>query len=89
MKKAYQATEMNETLKVHVLLDHLVQSLLFLGRPDGLGIWTEQAGESVHHFFLKTWDKYRVNCMTDAEGSFVTYAERLMKAVVEFSSQHV
>lgn len=89
VKKAYEATEMTETLKIHVLLDHLAQCLQFLGRSDGLGIWSEQACESVHHAFLKTWNKYKVNSMVDAEGSFATYAGRLMRAVVEFSSQHI
>ena len=82
-KLAYKSTGVSETLKVHVIMEHLKNCLSYLdGR--GLGLWSEQAGESVHREFLKFWDKYKINLLEDS-----SYAERLKRAVVEFSSLHI
>lgn len=80
---AFKGIEMSETLKIHVLLDHLEHCLHFLGE-DGLGKWSEQAGESVHRVFLRFWNKYKVNQIENP-----IYSIQLKKAVVEFSSQHI
>lgn len=60
LEKTYAALEINETLKVHVTIKHLKQSLSFLGNY-GLGIWSEQAGESIHRCFLQFWKNYKTN----------------------------
>ena len=78
-----EATEVSRTLKIHVAVKHIQECLHFLdGR--GLGVWSEQAGEAIHREFLKYWDKYKMNCMSDLQ-----YSARLKKAVVEFSSHHI
>lgn len=75
--------EISKTLKIHVLVEHLKHCLHFLGK-NGLGLWSEQAGESIHREFLKFWERYKINLLEDS-----TYPTRLRRAVVEFSSRHI
>ena len=83
LNKTLKATEVSETLKSHVALNHIKHSLHFLDKR-GFGIWSEQAGESIHKEFLKFWARYKINLLSDP-----SYSKRLKKAVVEFSSQHI
>lgn len=82
-KRIYPSTGLSITLKVHVLLEHLGHGLHFLN-GQSLGLWSEQAGESVHREFLKYWEKYQVNNIASPN-----YYNQLKKAVVEFSSRHL
>lgn len=83
-KRSLAATNVTETLKIHVCLKHLEQSLEFLEREEGFGIWSEQAGESVHREFLKFWSRRKMNNITDPN-----YCVKLKQAVVDFSSKHL
>ena len=83
LKRNYLATDVTHTLKVHVLLEHLYHGLHFLN-GNSLGMWSEQAGESVHIEFLKYWSKYRINHLESEN-----YIKQLKKAVIEFSSRHL
>lgn len=83
VRKAFLATGVSETLKMHVLTRHLTDCLKFLS-GFGLGDWSEQAGESVHREFLKFWNRYKINIVKDS-----AYPDKLKKAVVAFSSQHI
>lgn len=83
LKTALKATEVSETLKIHVILDHLKNGLHFLN-GFGLGLWSEQAGESIHREFLSNWMKYKINSLDHP-----SYLEHLKKAAVEFSSLHI
>lgn len=84
LRKSFEAIEsLTQTLKIHVTLKHLKHCLVSL-EERGLGFWSEQAGESVHHAFLQYWAKYKVNDMKDEN-----YVVRLKRAVVEFSSRHI
>lgn len=84
LKKNFEATGVSKTLKIHMIIDgHLKDCLENLGKF-GLGIWSEQAGESIHREFLYFWNKYICNDLKHHE-----YATRLMSAVVEFSSMHI
>lgn len=84
LTKAFEAIEsLSQTLKIHVLLKHLKHCLDFL-EGHGLGLWSEQAGESVHHAFKQYWSKYKINDTNDPN-----YGLQLKKAVVEFSSRHI
>lgn len=84
LKKSIKATRVSVTLKIHVLLEHLTQCLSYLKNMQGLGYWSEQAGESVHYEFYKIWERLKINNMKDP-----SYKERLRRAVVIFSSQHI
>ena len=83
LKNLFYATELSETLKLHVILHHLEDSVRCLN-GEGLGLWSEQAGESIHRSFLTYWDRYKINLISDP-----SYGERLKLAVIEFSSKHV
>lgn len=82
-KIMYEPTKCSTTLKIHVISQHLKDCLRFLD-GDGLGIWSEQAGESIHREFLVHWNKYKVNSINHP-----SYSSNLKKAVVSFSSMHV
>ena len=77
-------TGLSVTLKVHVILDHLVPTLNlphFEGR--GLGVCTEQAGESIHsHFKENFWKKWHISSLEHPQ-----YSKNLKKAVVECASK--
>ena len=83
LKTCIKDTGLSETLKLHCILHHIPHALHYL-YGKGLGIWSEQAGESIHRIFLKFWDKYKMNNMYDP-----AYEVRLKRAVVEFSSHHL
>ncbi|KAL7297470.1 hypothetical protein TKK_0009840 [Trichogramma kaykai] len=83
LRKVIVSTGVSQTLKIHVLLDHLKDGLAFL-KNDGLGLWSEQAGESVHREFLKYWERFKINAIDDK-----AFSSRLNRAVVTFSSQHM
>ena len=84
LKKAFDATEVSESLKIHIILNHLLQCLTTLEENEGFGLWSEQPGESIHKEFLLYWNRYKINSMDDP-----SYVFQLQKAVVEFSSRHL
>lgn len=76
--------DVSETLKIHVLKEHVEQSLRYIDHNNGLGYWSEQAGESIHHQFMETWNRHKINNIEDEN-----YPKQLHKAVVEFSSLNI
>lgn len=82
-RKALKSTGISQTVKIHIILEHLKQAIIFLNN-DGLGLWTEQPGESIHREFNKFWDRFRMNMI---EGQ--TFVSQLKKAVLAFSTQHI
>lgn len=83
IKLQLKSIDVTETLKIHVLISHVIECLEFLFEY-GLGVWSEQAGESVHSEFLKFWSRYKINDI-ESEG----YLDNLFDAVVEFSLRHI
>ena len=51
-EKVYRSTNLSTTLKTHVVFSHITPTLANLGGR-GLGIVSEQAGESIHRVFLE------------------------------------
>ncbi|OAF63901.1 hypothetical protein A3Q56_08396 [Intoshia linei] len=49
-----------------------------------LGIWSEQASESVHANFKKTWAKYAVT-----EVNKDKYGQQLLKAIQDYACKHI
>ena len=43
---------------LHIAANHIIPSLKSTNTDNGLGIFSEQAGESIHHVFKKTWIRY-------------------------------
>ena len=86
LKKAILTTNMTVTLKMHVLLCHLIPTLklsYFSGR--GLGVCTEQAGESIHSYFRDHfWKNHERTDINHPE-----YLPNLKKAVVECASKAI
>ena len=79
----YMALDSSVTLKVHVLFEHLIPGLANLG-GHGMGLTSEQAGESIHHEFANNyWSKYKINMISNPQ-----FAINWFKANVEFSSKH-
>lgn len=78
----YSKLGISVTPKVHAVMYHIEEFCEITGR--GLGPWSEQSGESVHHDFKKTWSRFLVNG-TDRE----IYGENLLKAVSTYNSQHL
>ena len=83
LQSALLSTYTTETLKMHVLLQHLTQCLELLN-TQSLGLWSEQAGEAAHGEFLKFWERRKINLITNS-----SYPQRLKDATVEFSSLHI
>ena len=84
LRALFEGTDLSETLKVHVILEHVKDCLATLKDGRGLGIWSEQSGESIHREFLEYWSRYKINLLSDPK-----YGDRLIKAVIKFSSRHI
>ena len=82
IKKTVKVTGTSETLKIHGAISHFKHGLHFLGNR-GLGLWSEQAGESIHTEFLHYWKRYKINLDED------NYGHSLEKAVIDFSADHI
>jgi hypothetical protein len=83
LKKMYIATGLSETIKIHSITCHLKDCIIFL-KNRGLGMWSEQTGESIHREFLKYWNRYKINVNDDSD-----YGTRLKRAVMDFSTDHL
>lgn len=80
----YMALESSITLKVHVLMSHLIPGLANLGGK-GMGLTSEQAGESIHHEFERYfWSRRKIRLSTNPN-----YGINWLKANLEFSSKHM
>ena len=68
--------------QAHLVFDHLADYLEFEGT--GMGLFSEQTGESLHSDFKKHWLHYQVK-NSDAP----SYADRLYRATVAYNSSHI
>ena len=80
-KQLYLDLEIGVTPKVHTVFFHV--PTFCENRGVGLGRHSEQASESVHSDFGHIWKKYKVN------DNHPDYGSRLLRAVVEYNSNHV
>lgn len=80
-RKSYVDLKINITPKVHAVFFHVTYFCSKMHR--GLGFFSEQAMESVHSDFQKTWAKYKVKSINPE------YAVKLLKAVREYNSCHI
>ena len=82
--KSYLQTDLTITLKVHVIMCHLVSGLKSSNlKGRGLGVCTEQSGESIHfHFLHNFWGKWKVSSLDHPD-----YSSYLWKATVECASK--
>ena len=80
-KREYLSLNIPVTPKVHAVLYHVPEFCLRHDR--GLGIFSEQASESVHSNFKITWDKFKVNEINPNFGAC------LLRAVSVYNSEHL
>ena len=83
-ESAYKKIGISVTPKVHAIFDHLVPTLkLPYLKGHGLGVCTEQAGESFHfHFKENFWKNRKISSMSNPN-----YGNHLLAAVIECSSK--
>ena len=67
--------------KIHAIVTHVPEFIKMTGKP--LGIFSEQAMESVHHDFAETWRDYHRGEIAQ------TFHEQLHKCVVKYNSMHL
>ena len=67
--------------KIHAIVTHVPEFIKMTGKP--LGIFSEQAMESVHHDFAETWKDYHRGEIAQ------TFHEQLHKCVVKYNSMHL
>ena len=79
---AYLDLRINVTPKLHAVMHHISEFCEKTGR--GLGLWSEQASESIHHDFKQTWQRFKIN-KTDHE----LYGKNLLQAVSTYNSHHL
>ena len=77
---AYVKLGIDVTPKVHAVLVHVPQ-FLDQNPGHGLGLWSEQASESVHYDFGDLW----VNSSYKRSLTHKDYAEQLLKGVVTYN----
>ncbi|CAH1115806.1 unnamed protein product [Psylliodes chrysocephalus] len=68
LRKNLESTGTSQTLKMHNILDQFKDGIS-LSNNDGLGLWSEQAGESVNREFLKFWVRFNINFIHDSSYS--------------------
>ena len=80
-KKSYLDLEISVTPKVHAIFFYV--GYFCRKMKKGLGYYSEQPMESVHHDFNNTWMKYKV------KATHKSYPMKLLKAVQEYNSRHI
>ena len=69
------------TPKVHAVFFHVKQFIEIKRAP--LGVFSEQATESMHHNFSSHWQRYK------RDRNHPEYAKRLLSCVVDYNSKHL
>ena len=80
-RQSYTDLKLHVTPKMHAIYDHVPQ---FCAKTkSGLGKYSEQASEAVHHDFSLTWQNYKVL------ESHPNFGEKLLNALVKYNSMHI
>lgn len=80
-RESYAALNISVTPKVHAIWFHVRE--FCEKHQEGLGFYSEQAGESLHHEFNERWKKFKVQV------GHPEHDERLLRTVCEFNSHHM
>ena len=81
-RHCYLKLNINITPKVHAVIFHVADFCNITGM--GLGPWSEQCSESIHHDFSKVWENFKVKHTDNPE-----YGKRLLQAVCMYNSLHL
>lgn len=80
-REAYLALGIPVTVKNHAIFAHVAEFCVSRGR--GLGLYSEQASESVHADFSAVWSRYKVSSANAA------YPQQLLRAVEVYNCRHM
>lgn len=78
---SYAKLNVRITPKIHAVFYHIKD--FCASHRLGLAHWSEQAIESIHADFKKTWARYAVGCKNQR------YGEQLLNAVKDYASKHL
>lgn len=81
-KNSYLALEISVTPKLHAIFYHVGE--FCERRQQGLGLFSEQAFESVHHDFSQVWEDFKVKNIHHPK-----FGERFIQAVCSYNSRHL
>lgn len=79
--KSFIATGISVTPKVHAVFFHVKEFCEQHGT--GLGNYSEQASESVHHDFSKIWGNFKLDINN------ISYSKNLLRSVCKYNSLHL
>ena len=82
-EKFYRGLGISVTPKVHCVFEHVPQFLKLKGLKTGLGAWSEQAMESVHHDLKLEWERSKVG------PDHPNYDNLLFNTIVRYNSKHI
>ena len=80
-RQTYLDLEIPVTTKVHTIFVHVAP--FCRARGEGLGVVSEQAAESAHSDFLKTWRRYKVAPASP------DYLPQMLRAVQAYNCRHI
>ena len=80
-EKAYEKLEIPVTPKIHAIFTHVLEWCTI--HEESLGPYSEQAGETLHSDFKKTWVNYY------RPPTHPKYSTHLLNAVVTYNSLHL
>ena len=80
--EAYLELKISVTPKIHAVMHHVSEFCRLTGR--GLGPWSEQTGEAIHHDFKQRWKRFTIKD-TQCEN----YGKHILQAVSTYNSQHL
>ena len=81
-RQSYMQLGVSITPKVHAVFYHIADFCNLTGF--GLGPWSEQCGESIHHDFNEVWGHFKVN-----DTDHPKYGKALLDAVCYYNSLHL
>ena len=76
------ALDINITPKLHAIFHHVPEFCAKFEK--GLGLFSEQSFESLHHNFEQTWNNYKMNNLRHP-----SYGERLLRAISVFNCRYI
>lgn len=79
-KTNFLNSDLKVTPKIHAIFYHITDFCEMA--KVGLGVYNEQASESVHYDFLNTWKNYKVNT------NHHQFGDRLLSAVKHYNAIH-
>lgn len=80
-KKSYEKLNISVTIKIHAIFFHVKEFCRKYGK--GLGFFSEQAFETVHHDFEETWQNFR------RSEELPSYGKKLLRAVCTYNCGHL